>query len=45
MFSKQMSFEDALEFVQTKRPLVNPNDGFQFQLVNYDQELQALRKQ
>ena len=36
---KGMSYDEALEFVRTKRPMVHPNSGFQAQLRMYEAEL------
>ena len=32
MYSKRISYEDALQFVKTKRPCIQPNPGFAAQL-------------
>ena len=39
MWSKKMSFDDALNFVQSKRRIVSPNYGFRDQLKKLDEEL------
>ena len=31
----KVSFEKAFKFVQSKRKVVNPNEGFQLRLVEY----------
>lgn len=38
MVSRKMSYDQALAFVQERRPVVNPNHGFEMQLRNLDTE-------
>ena len=38
MYKNNMSYEDAIEMVKSKRPIINPNDGFRKQLNDYDME-------
>jgi protein-tyrosine phosphatase len=35
MMSQKLCYEDALEFVRSKRSFICPNDGFQSQLMNF----------
>ena len=37
----KMSLQDALTHVKSKRPIVNPNDGFMNQLLAYEGILRA----
>ena len=39
MWTKKMSFDDALKFVQSKRFIVYPNPGFREQLQLFEKEL------
>ncbi|HXF28433.1 MAG TPA: dual specificity protein phosphatase family protein [Chlamydiales bacterium] len=39
MHTYKVSYEAALQFVRTKRPQVQPNQGFEMQLINYEQSL------
>jgi len=39
----EMTYDDALEFVQKKRETVSPNDGFVTQLRSYGQRLATRR--
>jgi len=36
MTAKQMTFDEAYEFVKEKRPVIRPNDGFMEQLKQFD---------
>eukprot|EP01138_Halocafeteria_seosinensis_P016459 gb/GECG01016790.1/.p1 GENE.gb/GECG01016790.1/~~gb/GECG01016790.1/.p1 ORF type:complete len:156 (+),score=11.83 gb/GECG01016790.1/:1-468(+) len=45
MMQYNMSFHQALEFVQDRRPGAFPNPNFQNQLQNFEQELAQIRKQ
>ena len=40
MWKKKMKFDDALNFVKNKRPIVDPNDGFVEQLKLFEKELE-----
>ena len=39
MWTKKLSFDDALKFVQSKRFIVYPNPGFREQLQLFEKEL------
>ena len=39
MWKKKMKYYDALDFVQKKRFIVDPNDGFKEQLKLFEEEL------
>jgi protein-tyrosine phosphatase len=36
---KRMSFSEAKNFVEIRRPIINPNEGFQRQLINLSRRL------
>ena len=40
MWTNKMKFDDALNFVKSKRPIVYPNDGFQKQLKIFEKLLE-----
>ena len=40
MWTKKMKFDEALNFVISKRPLVDPNDGFREQLKKFEKLLE-----
>ena len=40
---KGMKFNEALEFVQSKREIVDPNGGFKLQLMDYEEKLKKAR--
>jgi hypothetical protein len=39
MWYKKMSFKQAIITVRTRRPIINPNNGFMRQLFDYEKEL------
>lgn len=41
MRKKHMTFEDAYDLVQSRRPIVSVNPGFRQQLLKYEKELRA----
>jgi hypothetical protein len=38
-----LSFSAAIKFVKSKRPFVNPNDGFRKQLLLFEKDLRVQR--
>ncbi|CAD8097232.1 unnamed protein product [Paramecium sonneborni] len=40
MYQNKWVFEKTLKFVKSKRPCVNPNEGFKKQLISYSNEIQ-----
>ena len=42
--SQELSFEDALELVKSKRSMVNPNSGFQEQLREYEKNCRKVKQ-
>ena len=43
MKHRNLSLRKAFDFVQNKRPIINPNFGFMKQLRNFEEELQSQR--
>eukprot|EP01084_Bolivina_argentea_P100483 180401_1 len=43
MFSENLTFIEALKLVQSKRDIVNPNQGFRVQIVEFERFLNAKR--
>jgi protein-tyrosine phosphatase len=39
MYKNNLSRNDAIDFIKSKRPIVNPNNGFKEQLDNYELEI------
>ncbi|ESP01659.1 hypothetical protein LOTGIDRAFT_139279, partial [Lottia gigantea] len=44
MKTEQMSFNDAYDYLKERRPRINPNPGFLFQLKEYENELTTSNK-
>ena len=45
MYSKNISVNDAIDYVRSKRSQIDPNFGFVCQLFQYEKELKILNKQ
>jgi protein-tyrosine phosphatase len=43
MKSKEITFHKAFEFVKSKRPIANPNQGFVMQLISVSPEIKTYR--
>jgi protein-tyrosine phosphatase len=44
MYKFHYTFQEALEYVQKKRPIVEPNEGFRNQLLRWEEYLQQKAK-
>lgn len=45
MSEKNMSYEEAIEYVKKKRPISDPNDGFVVQLKKFKEEIDLNKKE